>query len=88
MTILELFLVVWILLAIAYLGDSVWKLWQRSRGYPSVVYEVLTALILLLNPIAMPSTPYDHIGKPVIVICVVTAIVLRAIGRKRFAVAS
>ncbi len=88
MTIPEIFLTVWFLLTIVYLGDAIWKLWRRSERYPSLFAEVIGPLILILAMADHPWSPRDKIVKVVIVICVVTAVVLRAVGRKRFVVHS
>ena len=88
MTIPEIFLVIWVLLVIAYLGESIWKLWRRSERYPFLVHEILTAAMFLLVAMHREWGRYDKIAKTVIVICVAVGIVVRGIGRKRFAVQS
>ncbi len=87
MTIPEILLAFWVLLAFAYLVESSWKLW-RSRRYPSLFADVIGPVILLLVPMQREWGRYDKIAKVVIVICVAVGIVVRGIGRKRFAVQS
>lgn len=88
MTIPEIFLTVWALLAIGYLGGAIWKLWRRSERYPSLFAEILGPIIVLLAMADRPWGPRSDIVKVVVVVCVLTAAVLRAVGRKRFAVPS
>jgi len=85
MTVPEIFLAVWILFAIAYLGESIWKLWRRSTRYSFLIYEIITPLIPLLAIVNPPSGSRPNVAKAVIVLCVATGIAARVIGRKRYA---
>lgn len=87
MSVPEIFLALWVLLAIAYVIDSVRRLRRLTTMYPAVYIDILIALVMTAGAIELSaSKPVDIVGKTVVIAGFAAATAVRIAARRRVAV--